>query len=55
MAQKQVSIGLPEEVLELIDNDRGDVSRAVYMRKLIIEVVYKRLNKCLTNSKGIPA
>lgn len=55
MAQTQVSIGLADEVLELVDKERGDISRSLYLRKLITEVIYKRLNKCLTTSEEVPA
>ena len=55
MAQTQVSIGLADEVLELVDEARGDISRSLYLRKLITEVIYKRLNKCLTTSEELPA
>lgn len=55
MAQTQVSIGLADEVLELVDKERGDISRSLYLRKLITEVIYKRLNKCLTTSEELPA
>lgn len=55
MAKTTVCVGLSDDVLSFIDNDRGDVARSLYLRKLITEIVYKKLNKVLTNSQEIPA
>lgn len=55
MAQTQVSIGLDDEVLELVDNERGDVSRSLYLRKLITEAMYKRVRKGISNIEVLPA
>lgn len=48
MTKKQVSVSLNSDVVNAIDRDRGDVSRSLYLRKLITEVVYKELNEDLT-------
>lgn len=45
MTKKQVSVSLNSDVVNAIDRDRGDVSRSLYLRKLITEVVYKELNE----------
>lgn len=58
MANSTVQVGLPPEVVDLIDNDRGDVSRSLYLRKLIIESVYKKFNLSKLNAEDaevIPA
>ena len=55
MANTVVQVGLPPEVVDLIDNDRGDITRSLYLRKLIIEEVYKRFNNCLSVTENKPA
>jgi hypothetical protein len=55
MAQTTVCVGLPDDVLSLVDNDRGDIARSLYLRKLITEAVYKKLNKDLTTIQEVPA
>lgn len=55
MAQTTVCVGLPDDVLSLVDNDRGDIARSLYLRKLITEAIYKKLNKDLTTIQEVPA
>lgn len=55
MANIVVQVGLPPEVVDLVDNDRGDVTRSLYLRKLIIEEIYKRFNDCLSVAENKPA
>lgn len=51
MAKKLISVGLAPDVVKIVDNVRGDVPRSLYLRKLITEVIYKKVNGNLTNEQ----
>jgi len=41
---KSTGLSLPEEFLEKIDRDRGDISRSRYLLKLIVKAYGENLN-----------
>ena len=49
MTKKLISVGLAPDVVKIVDNVRGDIPRSLYLRKLITEVIYKKVNGNLTN------
>lgn len=51
MTKKLISVGLAPDVVKIVDSVRGDVPRSLYLRKLITEVIYKKVNGNLTNEQ----
>ena len=39
MTNKLISLSVPEEVLNELDDVRGDIPRSVYLRKIIINSI----------------